>query len=92
MDPTTLTVAMVARQLSMSPKWVRKQINTGRLRAVKTPGGRGRWLVFADSVDAFLGLRTRRRRPSEAEDLRRADAAMARLGFSAPGSAVAGGS
>ena len=47
LDPTTsyLTVAEVARRYRTTPRTVQRWIREGRLRAVRLPGGRGRYRI-----------------------------------------------
>lgn len=45
----------VSQQLGMSPEWVRRQVQAGRLRArVFTVGGRPTYRFQQSAVDAFL--------------------------------------
>jgi len=45
----------VSRQLGMSPEWVRRQVQAGRLRArVFTIGGRPTYRFTQPAVDEFL--------------------------------------
>ena len=45
----------VSQQLGMSPEWVRRQVQAGRLRArVFTIGGRPTYRFQQSAIDAFL--------------------------------------
>lgn len=45
----------VSQQIGMSPEWVRRQVQAGRLRArVFTAGGRPTYRFTQSAVDAFL--------------------------------------
>ncbi len=50
MDTTLLLVGEAARILNLSAGGVRWLVDTGRLRAIRTGGGRGLRLVRADDV------------------------------------------
>lgn len=49
-----LTVAQVADQLQTSSRTVQRWIKNGRLRAIRLPGGRGRYRIYQDDIDAAL--------------------------------------
>ena len=82
-SPHMLTVKVVAEMLSVSERYVRTElIHGGKIKAMRFKP-RGPWRLFADSVSRLIDHASRHER-SEAFYVRRAEAAMARLGFAPP--------
>lgn len=77
--PELLSVAEVAKLMRCSKRTVHDRIADGTLKGIKPFG---RWLVFVDSLAALVGQRPERKTSTRQSqrDMRRADAAMARLG------------
>lgn len=75
MTEPALTVKEVARQLGIRQHGVLALVKSGEIRAADvslTPGGRPRWRIMPEDLDAFLSRRThqkqtprrRRRKPT----------------------------
>jgi len=77
--PEMVTVAKAAEALHRTPRYVRRLIAQGRLKAVRF-SERSHWLVFADSISALLGVKPERQRSPEYH-LRRDLEILARRGL-----------
>ncbi len=85
--PQFLTVQQVAKLLVTSDRYVRKElIRAGKVRAIRFKR-RGPWRIYASSLDRLLDHPICHEK-SEAYYDRRADLAMARLGYSLPSAPV----
>ena len=78
--PRMLTVRQVADTLAASERYVRGLIRDGKLKAMRFKQ-RGTWRIYADSVSRLIDHPSHHER-SDAYYERRAEAAMARLGYS----------
>ena len=54
---TVLTVSEVAEQLRLSPNTVKKLLNQGRLRGIRTGTYGGKWRVSQSALDEFINRR-----------------------------------
>lgn len=52
--PRVLTVPEVAKELRLSPDTVKKLLNEGRLKGVRTGHYSGKWRVSETAIEAFL--------------------------------------
>lgn len=52
--PKVLTVPEVAKELRLSPDTVKKLLNEGRLKGVRTGHYSGKWRVSETAIEAFL--------------------------------------
>ncbi len=62
---TFLTVAQVARRLSLNPETVRRWVRSGRLRAFKPGGDKSGWRVSERSLDALINARSNVQKETE---------------------------
>jgi len=76
--PETVTVAKAAEALHRTPRYVRRLIADGRLKAVRLTQ-RGHWLVYESSLSALLGVSDRSGRSEPAQQLD--DLILARRGW-----------
>ena len=51
---TVLTVSKVAEQLRLSPNTVKKLLNQGRLRGIRTGTYGGKWRVSQSALEEFI--------------------------------------
>ncbi len=55
-----------AKQYGRSPKWLRKQVDDGRLSYVQIPGDRRLYLVRSE-LDAMFNVQPQRKEPAAGE-------------------------